>query len=119
MRSFTTAPIDLLWLLLVPLGVGLFFVLRRPGLSGAKFAALALLAIAWGWAVFYAWMYFTFDRPTIEEAFNSVDYLESEAPSGWLWKYLATAQGWIPGVIVFGIAWGAARLWPRRTSGGS
>ena len=38
MRSFTTAPIDLLWLMLVPLGICSFFVLRLSGRSGARAA---------------------------------------------------------------------------------
>jgi len=114
MRSFTTAPIDLLWLMLVPLGICSFFVLRFPGRSGARVAAVVLFNVAWGWAVFYAWMHFALEKPTAEAAFDSVEYLKTELPNSWLWRYLATTQGWIPGSVVFGISWGAAGLWPRR-----
>jgi quinol-cytochrome oxidoreductase complex cytochrome b subunit len=109
-----TTIVDLLWVLLVPLGVVLFVLLRRPKRSFALVLTLAIASIAIGWAVFYAWMYLSFDSPHEGKAFNSLEYLKREVPTGWLWRYLATFHGWIPGVIVFGIALAAARLWPRR-----
>jgi hypothetical protein len=106
--------VDLWWLALLPLAIGSFVLLRRAPRTGAFVAVLGLVAIAWGWAVFYAWMHFTFDHPFEARPFDSVEYLKREAPSGWRWRFLATTQGWIPGVIIFAIAWAAARRWPRR-----
>jgi hypothetical protein len=108
---------DLLWLLLILPGAGSFLLLRGPTRSFARVAILCVVSIAWGWAVLYAWVYLTFDRPHEGRAFDSVDYIVREVPSAWLWRYLASSQGWIPGVLVFGLALAAARLWPRREPG--
>jgi len=109
--------VNLLWALLVPLGVVLFVQLRRPKRSFALVLTMAIVSIGVGWAIFYVWMYLTFDAPHAGKAFDSLEYLKREVPTGWLWRYLATVHGWIPGVIVFGIALAAARLWPRRVPG--
>ena len=108
---------DLLWTLLVPLCGLLFVLLRRPKRGFGLVLTLAITSIAIGWAVFYAWMYLSFDAPHEGRAFDSVEYLMREVPNAWLWRYLATVHGWIPGVLVFGIALAAARLWPRRAPG--
>ena len=107
----------LLWLLLIPLGLILFVLLRGPRRSFARLAILSVASIACGWAVFYCWMYLTYDALDETRAFDSVGYLVREAPNSWLWRYLATTQGWIPGVLVFVVALAAARLWPRREPG--
>jgi hypothetical protein len=117
MRGLPTSPVDLLWLLLLPVVFVLFHFLRRPRRSAALVACLAIVSMAVGWAVFYAWMTLTLEAPRSESAFNSVEFLRKEPPDAWLWRYLATQQGWIPGLIAFAIAWAAARLWPRRQPG--
>jgi len=114
MDGSTTSAIDLLWLLLLPYGALLFMTIRAPQPIVPLIAALAILSIAWGWLIFYAWMTLRFDRLDEKGAFNSVEYLMTEVPHAWLWRYLATVHGWIPGLLVVGLAAAAARLWPRR-----
>ena len=115
MPGFQTDPIDLLWAIVVAVGIVVFAILRKPGRTNATVALAAVAAITACWVVFYLWAHFKYYGPTEEGAFNSVEYLARETPNRWIVSYIATGQGWIPGVIVFAIAWGAARLWPRRT----